>query len=141
MVHQSKVRRSDDEDVPLLSEDGRKFVDGNIDAEDYIQSARRKATEIAERDLDRHLPQRRPLRLSVLIVLIIAALAYAVLGVVSFGSRGNESVGPVALITSGCVIVAAVLTRYLDGGKHRGTMMSSHLSQVLTGLSKWHSRD
>jgi len=142
MTQQGKVVQPDDEDVPLLSEDGRQFVDGEINAEDYIKIAWRAASELAERDLDRHLPYRR-LRLGVQVVLAIVGIAYAILGIVSFTSTSNQGIGSVALGTSGAAIIAAALTRYIDrnGDRNQRMLTSDSVNRVIAQSHDRHTKN
>jgi hypothetical protein len=102
-------------EVPLLSDDGRSFLDGKIDAEVYIENSTRDAAEHAKRDLSIYLRQRRRHRSGLLVVLAIAAVAYGVLGIVSLATKGQGGFSAIALSTSFAAILVTFLTSLHNG--------------------------
>ena len=84
---------------PLLSGGGRAFLDGAIDADEYVEAARHSAAVHARREVNIDVSkQRGPIRKSAGRVLFIGAGAYGVLGALSFGWE-SLTVGATALVT------------------------------------------
>ncbi len=123
MTISSRTNRSDNlqEDstnvAPLLSEDGRDFLDGRINAEKYVTSARYTAALQARRDV--YTRTRRHSGLVRIFAFALGTLAYAALGIVTLTSEKNASTAIIAFATSGISLITALLAY------HRGRYMNS----------------
>jgi hypothetical protein len=58
-ITQHDSERSDtNQETPLLSEEGKDFLAGRIDAEEYIRDGRRRVEDLAVRQVDEHVHYR-----------------------------------------------------------------------------------
>jgi hypothetical protein len=93
---------------PLLSGGGRDFLDGKIDADEYVKIARQKAAIIANFEVNSDLRrERNPLRKNTEGVLFSAALAYLILGSITFITGSQRLVGTTAFVTGLAFAVTA----------------------------------
>lgn len=83
---------------PLLSAEGKDFLAGKIDAREYVEMARHDAAIQAQREFDEDISL-RSYRQTSSPILFLAALVYAIFGVVSF-ALGQVTVGIVAVVTA-----------------------------------------
>lgn len=84
--------------TPLLSEEGKEFLDGKIGVEEYTKDARRRVEDLATRQVSQRVrfqPSRRLLALPI----IFACAAYLVFALLSFAQSNNDT-GTAALITA-----------------------------------------
>jgi hypothetical protein len=86
---------------PLLSEEGKDFLAGRINAKQYVEKARRDAAIQARREFDVNVA-RRSYRRTTSPILFLAALVYAIFGI-TYLALGHLAVG------IGAVITAAIL--------------------------------
>lgn len=102
-------------EAPLLSDEGKKFLDGEIDAEEYVADARRLAVARARLELALYLAQqrRRRLRVTAFTFLILTSVAYLILGIATVlgAARSSDSafVSIVAFSTAGVTVVVTIL--------------------------------
>jgi hypothetical protein len=114
------------DEAPLLSDDGRKFLDGKINAEVYAEMVHRAAAAHARLELSTYLKERRRVRRgTVLTILVGAATAYAILGVVTLGSKDNVALSALAFSTAGLTLVISAFYRWFrdDHDHHEGDRM------------------
>lgn len=84
---------------PLLSGGGRDFLDGKIDADEYIDATRQIAATLVWREFNRDLrKERKSLQKNTEGVLFLAAGAYAILGGATL-IIGSALIGATAFVT------------------------------------------
>jgi hypothetical protein len=124
-------------EAPLLSDDGRDFLDGKIDADEYVGMARDIAAARARQDLyDYYLRyRRRRRRTTALVGFSLATIAYAILGVATIVSGQGGALSVAAFITAGVAGLGAVsYGLYRDGGEHIHPNMRSGLVNAIDEL-------
>jgi hypothetical protein len=84
--------------TPLLSPDGRDFLDGRINAQEYIEIARRDAAIQAQREFQVDVKP-KSLRDSSSPIFVVAAFAYILYGVSLIFSH-NLAIGLLAIATA-----------------------------------------
>jgi hypothetical protein len=105
--------------TPLLSQEGKEFLEGKIDAEQYLQDARRRVEDQATRQVFQHV-RFRPSWLLRTLPWGIVCLIYIVIAVLSFAQSENGT-GTAAVVTAS--IAAAVagimypLSRWARSGR------------------------
>jgi hypothetical protein len=91
--------------TPLLSQAGRDFLDGDIDAEHYMAQRRLRAIEKAKQEIT---AQSRERSRYIPLGAIGIAVGYLALSVVSFSARGI-GLGAVALLTGGVFAIWSLI--------------------------------
>jgi hypothetical protein len=111
---------------PLLSGGGRDFLAGTIDADEFVESVRRTALQMAQGEaINEHRPQHGPLRLRTGSVLVAAAVAYVALGIATLISEPKILIGAVAFVTGavfavlGLTLVSSARSARLNFGSQR----------------------
>lgn len=138
--HASQSRHTEDDmnnEAPLLSEDGRDFLAGKINADKYVGMARDVAAARARRDLYYQMRERRHTRKSVaLIGLFLVAISYTALGVVTLvSSPKGLGLTLAAFVTAGLTGLAAFAYRLYRGDGKRPTQgRQFSLTVILVGL-------
>jgi hypothetical protein len=84
--------------TPLLSEEGKDFLEGKIDAARYMKDARRRVEDLAVQQVSEHVSFRPSWRLRVF-PFVLGFIGYAVFAIVSFAQSKNTT-GLAALITA-----------------------------------------
>jgi hypothetical protein len=113
---------ADGSEEPLLSGGGRAFLDGKIDANEYVEAARRTAAALARREVNSDVSRERGrLRKVTEGVLFFAAAAYGILGIIVL-SVGSESltVGATAFVTGVAFAILGVTLPVHFRKKDRG---------------------
>lgn len=95
-------------ETPLLSEEGKEFLAGNIDAEEYIRDGRRRVQDLAVRQVDQHVRFRSSRRFRTLL-LVLGFIAYAFLAVQSLVQAKDTATAVLAAATSIVMGAAAVV--------------------------------
>jgi hypothetical protein len=98
-----------DDVVPLLSDAAKGFLDGKIDAAQYVQITRPTTTDRARKEFYRESGSSRSARKPSSSIFLLAAAAYASLGVISLSSSLIE--GSAALVTA--LVFAGVGVRFI----------------------------
>jgi hypothetical protein len=95
-------------ETPLLSEEGRDFLAGKIDAEEYIRDGRRRVQDLAVRQVDEHVHFRSSRRFRAML-LALGFIAYGFLAVQSLIQGTDATTGVLAAATSILMGVAAIV--------------------------------
>jgi hypothetical protein len=93
--------------TPLLSDDGRDFLDGTIGADKYLELVRHTAAANAKQALSHRVEERRVRRMSRTLIFASATVAYAILGGVTLASKNNMALSIVAFGTAALGALAA----------------------------------
>jgi len=110
-------------ETPLLSKEGKDFLAGKIDAEQYIRVGRRRVQDLAMRQVDEHVHFRssRPFRI---LLFAVGFIAYGFLGGQSLIRGEDTTTGVLAATTSVVMgVVAVVMFAHLRQGRSH---LSSH---------------
>ena len=98
---------------PLLTVRGRDFLDGKIDADEYVNGAHHTAVMWARQEVNSDVTRgRRPLRRITESVLFLAAIAYGVLGAISFLAGIGGGLAPTSFLTGTAFAVLAIYLSY-----------------------------
>ena len=95
-------------ETPLLSEEGKDFLAGKIDAEEYIRDGRRRVQDLAVRQVDEHVHFRSSRRFRT-VLFALGFIAYGFLAVQSLIQEKDTTTGLLAATTSVVMGVAAVV--------------------------------
>jgi len=116
-------KRTTDE-APLLSPGGREFLDGKMDAEEYLEKARDRAAEKVKQDLYKAIVEDHANRRRRIVVtgFGLATIGYLLLGIIAFFSdRSNTAVSIVAVVTAvGGGLITISYGRHDHGGTSDG---------------------
>jgi hypothetical protein len=107
------------DETPLLSDTGREFLDGKVDAEAYVERARDVAVHKVRQEMYQTIVgQRRRFRRRIALGgLIIAIIGYALLGVAtSFSSKDHGNVAIIAFGTASVIAIFVVAYGW-NGGR------------------------
>jgi hypothetical protein len=98
-THFNSERSPVTRETPLLSEEGKKFLAGNMGAEEYIRRGRLRVEQQAVREVNEHLRFRSTRRFRTWLCLV-AFLAYASLAAQSFYQSNDLTAAVLALVTA-----------------------------------------
>jgi hypothetical protein len=112
VAHQGSEPNETTKVTPLLSDEGKEFLEGKIDAAEYMQDARRRVEDVAARQVSQQVRFRPSRRLRVL-PFILACIAYIVVALISFAQSKGDT-GTAALITAAIAGAAAALVYQLS---------------------------
>jgi hypothetical protein len=99
MVPPSSDKTTTNNETPLLSEQGKNFLAGKIDADEYIKDGRRRAENLAVREVNERVRFRstRPFRTW---LAAVGFVVYGSLALQSFFQSKDTTTAVLALITS-----------------------------------------
>jgi hypothetical protein len=92
--------------TPLLSEEGKDFLDGKIDAAEYMKDARRRVENLAVQEVSEHVTFRPSWRLRIF-PFVLGFIGYAVFALVSYAQSKNT--------TALAALIAALITGVVAG--------------------------
>lgn len=102
------ARHDSNWETPLLSEEGKDFLAGKIDAEQYIRDGRRRVQDLAVRQVDEHVHFRSSRRFRTLLF-AVGFIAYGSLAGQSLIHGKDTATGVLAATTSIVMGIAAVV--------------------------------
>lgn len=98
-IPSNSARDTTTNETPLLSEQGKDFLAGRIDADEYIKDGRRRAENVAVREVNEHVRFRSTRRFRTWLS-AVGFVLYGSLAVQSFVQSKDITTAVLALITS-----------------------------------------